>query len=233
MIYVMADLHGEYGKYRAMLEQIGFGAEDTLYILGDVVDRGPHPMRILQDMARRPNVIPILGNHDAMARVLLRKLMVEVTAENCETYIDMTLMRQIMDWQMNGSRSTMAEFRALSMFGKLDMLDYLDGFRLYAQVDIGERRFILVHAGLSGFDASRPMDSYTADELIFDRHDMDRVYFGDGRTLIVTGHTPTLALSGKAEILRRGESICIDCGAAFPGGRLACLRLDDMVEFYV
>ena len=41
MIYVMSDLHGCYEKYRAMLETIRFAEEDALYVLGDVLDRGP------------------------------------------------------------------------------------------------------------------------------------------------------------------------------------------------
>ena len=41
MIYVMSDIHGCYEKYRQMLDLIRFCEEDTLYILGDVVDRGP------------------------------------------------------------------------------------------------------------------------------------------------------------------------------------------------
>ena len=34
------------------------------------------------------------------------------------------------------------------------------------------------------------------------------------------------------EIYHSHNNIVIDCGAAF-GGRLACLRLEDMAEFYV
>lgn len=30
-----------------------------------------------------------------------------------------------------------------------------------------------------------------------------------------------------------GHHIAIDCGCSFPGGRLGCLRLEDMKEFYV
>ena len=39
-------------------------------------------------------------------------------------------------------------------------------------------------------------------------------------------------LNGKAEIYHSCNNIDIDCGATF-GGKLACLRLDDMQEFYV
>ena len=61
MVYVMSDIHGEYDKYRRMLEKIRFSDNDILYILGDVVDRGPEPVKILLDMMKRPNVVPLLG----------------------------------------------------------------------------------------------------------------------------------------------------------------------------
>ena len=50
MIYAVSDLHGCYEKYRNMLETIQFRETDTLYILGDVVDRGDGGMKILLDM---------------------------------------------------------------------------------------------------------------------------------------------------------------------------------------
>ena len=43
---------------------------------------------------------------------------------------------------------------------------------------------------------------------------------------------PTKLISGKWEIYHSHNNIVIDCGAAF-GGRLACLRLEDMAEFYL
>ena len=49
MIYAMSDIHGQYEQFLTLLEQIGIRKEDTLYILGDVVDRGPEPMKILKD----------------------------------------------------------------------------------------------------------------------------------------------------------------------------------------
>ena len=57
-----------------MLEKIRFSDNDILYILGDVVDRGPEPAKILLDMMKRPNVVPLLGNHEAMAYPVLEKL---------------------------------------------------------------------------------------------------------------------------------------------------------------
>ena len=65
-IYVMSDMHGLYDRYLKMLELIRFSDEDELYILGDMIDRGPDGIPILLDMMERPNVIPFLGNHEWM-----------------------------------------------------------------------------------------------------------------------------------------------------------------------
>jgi len=233
MIYLMADLHGEYGKYQKMLEKIGFCDEDILYVLGDVVDRGPEPVRILRDMAARENVFPIMGNHDAMAQKLLEKLLVEITEENAESYIDAELMSALMDWQRDGGDRTMADFRKISQEERADLLDYLSDFALYETVDVGENTYLLVHGGLENFAPGRPLRAYRPDELICARHDYERQYFDDPSVYVVTGHTPTLELTGKPEIYHSHNNICIDCGATFPSGRLACLCLDTMQEFYV
>lgn len=71
MIYATSDIHGCAEKYQALLERIRFSAADTLYVLGDVIDRGPDGVAILQDMMLRPNVLPILGNHEFMAAMCL------------------------------------------------------------------------------------------------------------------------------------------------------------------
>ena len=60
MRYIVSDLHGCFEQYQELLAKIDFSETDELYVLGDVVDRGPEPIRILQDMMKRPNVIFIL-----------------------------------------------------------------------------------------------------------------------------------------------------------------------------
>lgn len=65
MIYAISDIHGCWDKYRKLLKKINFGLDDTLYVLGDVIDRGPDGFKIMLDMARRPNVVNLMGNHEA------------------------------------------------------------------------------------------------------------------------------------------------------------------------
>ena len=42
---------------------------------------GPEPIKVLQDMMKRPNVIFILGNHDFVMYSLMKTLAVEITED--------------------------------------------------------------------------------------------------------------------------------------------------------
>jgi len=232
MLYAMSDIHGEYEKYLSMLEKIAFSQDDTLFVLGDAVDRGPEPIKVLQDMASRDNVYLLKGNHEAMASFVLHKLNVEITEDNADSHMNAELIQAILEWQKNGGSVTMGKFRELSADEKLDLLDYIDDAQLYDIVDVGKKTFILLHSGLGNFQDGKRLSQYTFDELACMRPDFERQYYKDSSIYIVSGHTPTLAVTGKSEIYHSHNNILIDCGAAF-GGRLACLCLDTMAEYYV
>lgn len=232
MIYVMSDIHGEYEKYIQMLEKIAFTEDDTLFVLGDAIDRGPEPIKVLRDMSSRGNVFLLMGNHEAMASYVLHKLNVEITEENAETHVDAALMQAIMDWQRNGGDVTMKQFRNLSPETRADLLDYIDEAPWYDVVDVNNRTFILVHSGLGNFMHGKRLFQYSFDEIAWMRPDYEKQYFQDPSIYIVSGHTPTTAITGEAEIYHSHNNILIDCGAAF-GGRLACLCLNTMKACYV
>lgn len=73
MIYVMSDIHGNSERFNSVMEQINLQPEDTLYILGDVVDRFPDGIRILRKLMGMPNVKMLRGNHEQM---MLRTILV-------------------------------------------------------------------------------------------------------------------------------------------------------------
>ena len=62
----MSDIHGNTKRFDSVLSQIDLKPEDTLYILGDVVDRYPDGIAILQRIMKMPNVKMLLGNHEYM-----------------------------------------------------------------------------------------------------------------------------------------------------------------------
>ena len=66
MHYVLSDIHGNEERFRSVLRKIDLKEDDTLYVLGDVIDRGEEGVHLLRWMAEQPNVQLILGNHEAM-----------------------------------------------------------------------------------------------------------------------------------------------------------------------
>ncbi|MBQ9748880.1 MAG: metallophosphoesterase [Clostridia bacterium] len=232
MTYVMSDLHGEYEKYIRMLRTIRFSDDDVLYILGDVLDRGEHPIRILTDMSMRANVIPLRGNHEELAEHVLRRLCVEITAENCESHLTPEDLDAMSSWLLDGGATTIEEFTKLPMDDRLFLLEYLEEFTDIEEITVGDSTFVLTHAGLSDFHPDKPLADYAPFRYGIDETDYETRYYPD--KYLVTGHIPTLRISPEHDgrIYIRNGHIAIDCGATFDRP-LGCLRLDDMMEFYV
>lgn len=232
MYYVMSDIHGEYEKYMAMLEKINFSDDDILFVLGDVVDRGPDPVKVLWDMSMRANVYPIIGNHELMALDILKTLLVEVTEENYATQVTSETLQKLANWQINGGDVTLQKFRELPNDDRMALVEYLEEFEPYKIIDTKDgRTFILVHAGLGNYYEGKLLGRYTLEELTFMRSKFNQTYYNES-IIVIVGHTPTNYITGTAEIYQSGNVKFIDCGAAF-GGRLACLCLDTMQEYYV
>ncbi len=235
MIYVCSDIHGRYDKYQALPEAVSLKDSDTLYVLGDVIDRGPDGVKILLDMMVRPNVIPILGNHEFVAAMGLPWLMAEITDASIESLTEAQLAAA-QAWIANGGTPTLEALKGLSRSRRQDILDYIQDMDLYAQIEAGGRTFVLTHAGLGHFAPDKPLADYTLEDLLFARPTPESVYWPD-KTLIF-GHTPTRILwpaAGKPpkdEMFHGTGFIDIDCGCSFHG-RLGCLCLDTMEEFYV
>lgn len=127
-VYVISDIHGEYGKFMELLDIIHFSDEDTLYVLGDVVDRGKNPVKTLLWMMEMPNVIPIAGNHEQMMLDCMSVLVKEVKDENsikefAEKFSD-DMFQKLYAWQRNGGIATTDELSKLDNETRRDVLDY-------------------------------------------------------------------------------------------------------------
>ncbi|MBO4898572.1 MAG: metallophosphoesterase [Clostridia bacterium] len=232
MIYVMSDLHGRYDLYIKMLEKINLGKEDTLYILGDVVDRGADGVKILLDMMKRDNIVPLIGNHEHMAFSVLKKFCVEITEDNYDKQIDEKTYDMYGMWIYNGGEDTLKGFMRLDKDNRESVLNYLGEFGLFEEVEAGGNRFVLAHGGFENFSEDRDLDSYSLEETAWARCDYNKRYFKD--KYLITGHTPTALIDKKStgKIYKKNGHIAIDCGAFFLN-KLGCIRLDDMEEFYV
>mgnify|MGYP003311724265 CR=1 FL=1 len=52
------------------LEKVGFAANDELYILGDVIDRGDFSRELLEWIIDEPRIKLVLGNHEIFAALI-------------------------------------------------------------------------------------------------------------------------------------------------------------------
>lgn len=232
MVYVVSDIHGEYDKLIDLLDKIKLKETDTLYVLGDILDRGPHPIKTLRKLMNMPNVICMVGNHELMALICLEFLMKEITDMSIEE-LDEEMLDNLVTWQVNGSKSTINEFNQLDVKAKQEVIEFIKDFVVYEEVSVNDKDYLLVHAGLGNYSPEKEIEDYSLHELLWMRADYDVQYFEN--TYVVTGHTPTQTIEGNSHpgyIYQQNNHIAIDCGAHYPGGRLAALCLDTGEEYY-
>ena len=115
-----------------MLEKINLTDSDTLYILGDVIDRGEDGIKILLDMMCRPNVLPILGNHEHMAYPVLKNIY-SIFSEQNSYIVDIW-----QTWMLNGGRVTLESYLDLPDDEKDALIEYLgEEFPAYEEITVG------------------------------------------------------------------------------------------------
>ncbi len=236
MTYVISDLHGCFEYWEMMLFEIGFTHDDEIYVLGDIVDRGNEPVRLLFDMLTRPNVFPILGNHEFSLLDVVRKLPFDADINNFMEHLEEDTLTSLAMWVCDGGRVTLQQYLDLKKQGREIILDYLREFELYDEITVNDKEFVLTHSGLMNFSSERELASYSCGEYLFDRPAFNKKFY-EYKTIIF-GHSPTFIYPEnpeKGRILHGETYINIDCGCVFreQGGRLGCLRLDDFKEFYV
>ena len=237
MTYALSDIHGESRMFTKMLQKIRLGETDTLYFLGDAVDRGDDPVGVLENMMERENIIPIMGNHDLVAASVLEKLEEYDLTEKFATgaanhFPEPGLGAVIRFWRDDGGKATLEAFSKIGKSDRARLIGFMKSFRKFAEVTVNGMDFVMVHGGLPGFTPEKPLADYQLLQVVSERTDYSRRYFPD--KFLVTGHTPTVGVSRAHEgkIYINEGNIALDCGACF-GLSLGCLRFDDMAEFYV
>lgn len=221
MIYVVSDIHGRGDRFASILKQIKLKAEDHLYILGDVIDRNPDGIRLLRKIAKARNMTMLLGNHEYM--------MLSVIDDPRDT-------ARGDHWRVrNGGDVTWNKWKHCPKRMRAELIAWLRSLPLNIEVSCGGKDWLLVHGAPlenqgNTFDryGDVPPDYYTVWHRLTDEEPMP-----EGKT-VVFGHTPThhyLDVS-PMQVYHGKDRIGIDCGCAYPHGRLACLRLDDGRIFY-
>lgn len=230
MIYVMGDIHGCKDRYDGMLEQIKPQELDAVFVLGNVIDWGDDGIAILMDMMYRANIYPILGEKEYYAKKFFPLIAEKGDAEKALASLEGEDREQLAKWLTMKSEKTIADFLALSQEDREAILDYLDEFAPFEEIECKGKKFILTHAGISNHE-DRDLYEHEEEDFIFAETDYDKVYFPDA--FLVTGHTPTVAIDKKllGKPYAKKKHLAIDGGAAF-GGKLIAICLDTLKVYY-
>ena len=237
MHYCVSDIHGCYKEFIRLMDMIGFGEDDTLYVIGDVVDRGPEPIKILSWMMSRQNVIPIVGNHEyMMMKVLLPGLKEIDSEEEIEKTLTLDYIVDTNIWLCsdNGGKVTADAFKELSKYERQALLDYVKDFSLYESVTLNDKTFVMAHTiddSIKSLSDLQEKEITDLEVFLNSRPTFEGDW--DQAEIFIIGHTPTWFLGKKDfHIFRNKNLINIDCACSM-GGNLVALCLETGEEFYV
>ena len=230
MIYVMGDIHGCKDKYDDMLEQLKPQELDAVFVLGDVIDEGDDGIAILNDMMYRANIYPVLGEREYYAKKFLPLIAEKGDAEKALASLEGEDREQLAKWLSMKSGKTIADFLALSEEGREDLLDYLEEFAAFEEIECKGKKFVLTHAGIDNHE-DRDLYEHEEEDFIFAETDYGKAYFKDA--FLVTGHTPTVAIDKKlfGKPYAKNKHLAIDGGCGL-GGKLIAICLDTLKVYY-
>lgn len=206
---VVGDVHGQYDALMRLLEAIAPTEDDTLCLVGDLIDRGPKSAQVV-DFVRNSPYECLMGNHE--------KMLLDI----CSSPEAQQAMLQ--GWLFSGGQMTLVSYQ--EYYGEpgvpQDHLDWMRDRPLY--LDWGD--YWIVHAGV---DPTLPLEQQSDREFCWIRdpfHREPRPYFPD--KTIVTGHTITFTFAGAepGQLVRGCGWIDIDTGAYHPkSGWLSAIDL--------
>lgn len=241
MVYVVSDIHGCLKTLLKLLSKVKFNEDiDVLYILGDIMDRGPLIWETYEWVKERlgKSVFMILGNHEDMFITDIFYLKGKEIIETKKTYTDeeMFYIKQYDDYCFNFDRY--GTIHTLVKQGKtleklLEMAKFFNELPLYYVLNVNNHEFRLVHAY-----CNEKIEHTSRNNLIWSRDFAEDKKMFCYNHNVIYGHTPTIFSSnkkGNIEILinenKNASKINIDCGCVYQN-KLCILRLDDMKYWY-
>lgn len=206
----IGDIHGCCKTFLRLLTKLDLKRSDTLYLLGDYVDRGPDSKGVISTILslRREgyDLRPLKGNHEQML----------LESNDVEDFRSL--------WLDNGGIQTLMSYHvrhALEIPG--EHLRFLESLPLYEITDT----HVLVHAALD-LTLDDPFGEEGANAMLWGRSTRGDWSKLGGRTL-VTGHTPVdfehLIGSLRTQHIELDNG-CVFGAAEFHLGRLVAVVLE-------
>ena len=224
--YFCSDLHGEYDLFMRLLDKCNIESGDTVYVLGDIIDKGKNGFRLLEFIRKNSLFKAICGNHEYALLQTYHDYMMEYTGKN-----DAEILQRIRSFFPLDGQSLSWE-----------MIDYVETLPFY----IEKPDFIGVHAGLQllADGTVLPMREQNVNNLVFDRKFKEDRVIPLSNKAVLFGHTPCSYENGTGAFIKMrrpgasGEKLSdyikirLDTGVAFTR-TVGMLRADDMKEVYL
>jgi serine/threonine protein phosphatase 1 len=224
---VISDIHGCYEQFVELLQLIRYTPrEDQLIILGDLVDRGPNSLKVVEyvmTLAQEDHVIVLRGNHDQRFVEVMGN---EQSAEDGKFFkhggLEL-LDSYCVETEGQPNESRLAHAKKFISANYEQHLTFLANVPLYHE----DYNHIYVHAGLNpNFINWREQPErdfmYIKDPFIYQPTVVNKP--------VVFGHTNTKDIHGSADIWFGGDKIGIDGGCAY-GMQLNALEIKDTGEY--
>lgn len=250
MHYIIGDTHGHYTCLMELLEKLNLTAEDTVILVGDILDRAPSPeeQKNLIDWCLE-NITPdgpfqmVLGNHELEHDKIITstKKLVERLKPNEPWQSDYAY-----DYLFTRDHRYNFYQTCREMEIDLDMLhDLIQSLPLFKELEIDDKKYFVTHSWLltkshigieEYLNGEITAEDFDIEESVWDRVDNSCSYPTD--YFVIHGHTPTITYEGTAEIDRKEQNINIDCGLFVRDmegvGNLAayCIETDAVTYLY-
>lgn len=206
---MIGDIHSHYDEMIELFETVNFNIEnDTLISLGDLVDRGPKPVEVVENVIKIRHFIHILGNHD----------------EWCYQYLRDDI--QSTEWLAQGGEGTFNAYRSNPEYRE-SHISFFEKAHLY-YIDSENRLFI--HGG---FNHRIPfhLQAENKELLIWDRslvltameYEQYDQTFSEFKEIFV-GHTPTQFI--KEDIPKRFSNLWMIDTGVYISGRLTIMNIE-------
>ncbi len=222
MRVVVGDIHGCFKSFRRLVEEeLQLTKSDTLYLLGDYIDRGPSSRQVVEYILRMQDsgfdVQPVRGNHEEMLIDAYRSM------QNNDFFL----------WVMNGAESTLESYgieylsqQGIGVLKELpeEHISFMRELPYYIMLD----DYIIVHAGIN-YHVEEPYNDISS--MVWCR-DCSNDFEKSGGRIIIHGHTPVpLSSLDENEIRNHPPEINLDTGCVykeFTGmGNLTALDIDN------
>lgn len=235
-IFVISDLHGQFVLLQLLLERIHFTDNDELYILGDIMDRGPNSIDIYYFVRAMDNIHMLKGNHE----IMMKQSMLAALKYND---LDSDRSNPYRLWKQNGGNKTVDSIREylqkenipydeyfdLRKYFINELIDFIDSLPSYIELDFKGKHYVLVHAGV---DPEAELEDNDEEVCAWIR---EYFYMSEANPnyTYIFGHTPLTYINedGSFDVWYDPEfhnKIGIDGGLAMgEKGQLNCLCLND------